>query len=491
MLLVMGVTLYTSRVILNALGFDDFGLYNVIGGIVSLFVIISGSLSAAISRFLTYELGTGNDERLSKVFSNAVIIQIFLCSVVILLGSTVGVWFISAKMQIPNDNYVAAYWVFGFSIPTFCINLLSVPYNAALIAHERMAIFSYVSIIEVVLKLGVAFLINLFASGNRLIFYALLLFGVSAIIQILYFSYCRLNFFECKSPLRVEKSMFKEIGKLAGWNFIGAASGVMRNQGNNVILNLFYGTIVNAAYGICMQVSNAVNQLSDNFMIAVNPQITKSYAQGDIDDMNKLVLRSAKLSFILCWLISIVILFNTQYILQLWLGNVPEYTATLVKLVLVLLLSESVSKPLITAMLATGNIRNYQLIVGGLQMLNLPISYIALRFNMAPPAVLIIAIVISQLCLIARIILLREMVRLNIILFIKEVYIRSILTIAICLPIGWIVKYMWENVNLGIFVIESLISLCAAALISFMVILNRVERDFIIEKSRALIHRFY
>jgi len=321
MILVMAVSLYTSRVILKALGVDDFGLYGVIGGIVALFSILSGSLTSAISRFLTYELGKGNSQRLKQIFSSSVFIQLMISLVVILALAPLGLWFINAKLNVPPDRYVAAYWVFGFSILTFCLHLLSVPYNAAIISHEKMAVFSYISLIEVSFKLLIAYCINLFAQ-NRLIIYAAMLFGVVLVIQLIYAGYCIRKFPECKLSLAYDRGLLKEIGSFAGWNFIGSAAGVLRNQGNNIILNLFYGTVANAAYSICMQVNNAVNQLADNFMVSVNPQITKYYAQSEIKEMNNLMFRSARMSFFLSWLLASVILLNTEYILNLWLVKI-------------------------------------------------------------------------------------------------------------------------------------------------------------------------
>jgi len=486
----MGVTLYTSRIVLSALGYDDYGLYSLIGGFVALFGILSGSLSGAISRFITFELGKGNQVRLNKVFSCSVFIQFTICMVIICLSLTIGIWFIANKMVIPNEDYISAYWVFGVSILSFCLSLLSVPYNAALIAHEKMAVFSYVSVIEVVLKLAVAYSIYLFRS-NRLIAYALMLFAVSAIIQVIYMLYCRKSFDECRSSWKYDSTIFKEIGKFAGWNFIGAASSVLRNQGNNVILNLFYGTVVNAAYAISMQVNNAVNQLSDNFMVAVNPQITKLYANGEICEMNKLVARSSRMSFFLCWILSLVIFINTPYILELWLKNVPEYTSTMVNLVLLLLLSESISKPLITAMLATGNIRNYQIIVGGLQMLNLPISYFVLKMGFPPPCVLLIAVVISQICFIARIFMLIRMIKLNIVIYLKDVYLRCLLVAFVSALIPMAINLHIPALSISWFIIESIVCVISSVFCVYFLGMNRHERESLLKYFSAMKYKLH
>lgn len=486
MILVMGVTLYTSRVILESLGISSYGLYNVIGGVVALFAIISGSLSSAISRFLTYELGTGNKERLKAIFSSSVCIQLLLSGCIILLFTPICVWLISAKMNIPDEDYTSAYWVLTFSILTFCMNLVSVPYNAAIISHENMAIFSYVSIIEVSLKLGVAYLVSVF-SENRVIVYAALLLFVSLIVQSIYMAYCRRNFEECRFSPRMDKKILEELGGFAGWNFIGAASGILRNQGNNVILNFFYGTVINAAYAIAMQVNNAVNQLADNFLVSVNPQITKYYATKEIGEMNRLVLRSAKLALFLTWIIAVLILVNAQYILRIWLVKVPSETVLFVQLIMVCALSESISKPLITAMLATGRIRNYQIIVGGLQMLNLPVSYVVLKFGGAAFWPLAINAIISQICLAARLIMLRKMISLSVRDYLKSVYFKAVLVLALSLVLPFAFKaYAGETNSLMSFTFQCVIYLIWTCLVIMSVGLNKNERTFIVDRLKAV-----
>lgn len=485
MLLVMGVSLYTSRVILEALGFKDYGLYNVIGGFVGLFSVLTGSLSAAISRYLTFELGTGNIEKLKKIFSCSLFIQLSFCFIIIILSSTIGVWFINNKMEIPDGSYKAAYWIFGFSVVSFCLSLLSVPYNATIIANEKMSTFSYVSIVEVALKLAIAFSISLF-SKDKVIYYALMLFIVSVIIQLVYMTYCWHTFIECRTIAKYDKFCVKEIGKFAGWNFIGAASAVLRSQGNNVILNLFYGTVVNAAYGISMQVSNAITQLSNNLMMAVNPQITKLYAKGESAEMHKLIIRSAKMSFYLCWIISIIILFNTSEILTIWLNKIPEYTVVLVQLVTIFILCESFSTPLITAMLATGNIRNYQIIVGGLQMLNLPISYILLRNGFKPPCVWFVAIIISQLCLCARLILLRKMINLKVRIFLKEVVFKACAVVFISSIIPFYIKIYYPEENISILLMQIIVCFLCGVFAIYFIGFNKHERTFILQQISSL-----
>lgn len=365
MLFLMIISLYTSRIVLNALGVEDFGIYNVAGGVVAMFSILSGSLSAAISRFITYELGKNNVLKLKTIFSSAITIQIGLGIVIAFFAETIGIWFLNTQMNIPIERMTAANWVLQFSIITFIINLISVPYNAVIIAHEKMSAFAYISIFEAIGKLLIAYLITI-SPIDKLIFYAILMCGVAIAIRLLYGYYCKRHFDECRFHFIWNKQIFQQIFSFAGWNFIGASSAVLRDHGGNIIINLFCGPTVNAARGIAFQVNNAIQGFVSNFMTALNPQITKSYAAKNYTYMMTLIFQGARLSFYMLLLLSLPIIINTHYLLTLWLNTVPEHTVLFVRLVLIFAMSESISGPLITAMLATGNIRNYQIIVGGL-----------------------------------------------------------------------------------------------------------------------------
>lgn len=480
MLFLMAVSLYTSRVVLNALGVEDFGIYNVVGGVVAMFSVLSGSLSAAISRFITYELGKGNQKNLNKIFSSAVTIQLGLAGIIILLAETIGIWFLNVKMNIPEVRMEAANWVFQFSILTFAINLISVPYNASIIAHEKMSAFAYISILEAVGKLTIAYLIAI-SPIDKLIFYAILMCVVALVVRLAYGNYCKRHFSECTYHFSWDKQLLKSMFSFAGWNFIGASSAVLRDQGGNVVINLFCGPAVNAARGIAFQVNNAVNQFVVNFMTALNPQITKSYAAGDKGYMMTLIFQGARLSFYMLLLLSLPILVNTHYILALWLKIVPEHAVLFVQLILIFALSESISQPLITAMLATGKIRNYQIIVGGLQMMNLPLSYILLRLGYFPEVVFVIAICISQCCLAARLILLRGMIGLSITKYLKNVYLNIIVVsiIAVILPLisAYYIKESFIN-----FILISLIAVICTLSSIYFIGCNNQEREFIHQK---------
>ncbi len=422
-IITMGVSLYTSRVVLSALGVEDFGIYNVVGGLVGMFAILSSSLSSAISRFITYELGKGNKERLKAIFSTSINVQIIISVIIVAVLELVGVWFLNNKLDIPPDRLDAAGVVLHISMLTFLVSLISVPYNATIIAHEKMSAFAYVSLLEVFLKLGVVMILSI-VSYDKLVVYAWLLFGVALIIQAIYGVYCNRNFSECKYHFVLDKPLLKEMFTFAGWNFIGASSGVLKIQGVNMVLNIFFGPVVNAARGIAMQVNAATNSFVTNFMVAMNPQLTKSYASGDLDYTIKLVHKGAKYSYYLLLIISLPILFETGLILSLWLTEVPDYTIIFVRLILIDTLITSLSNPLITVQLATGNIKTYQIVVGGIQMMNLPLSYLCLNSGCSAEYTLYVAISLSIMCLFARLYFLQRLISLSIIEFIRVVVFR-------------------------------------------------------------------
>ena len=430
MLVLMLVGLYTSRVVLGALGEDDFGVYNVVGGVVSMFTIISGALNSAVSRFITFEMGKGADAQLNKVYSTAVTIQLILAAVVVLLAEPLGLWFIDNKMTIDPSRIPAARWVLHFSLLAFVINLMSVPQMASITAHEHMSAYAYIGILDGLLRLGVAFLI-LHSPIDRLIYYAALMAGVVLIVRLAYGLYCRLHFEECRYRPVFDRPLIKEMFSFAGWNFIGVTSGVLRDHGGNILVNLFSGPAVNAARGVAVQLNGAVQGFVTNFMTAVNPQITKSYAAGEKEYMFSLVRRSSRMSFFLLFLIALPVIFNADYLLSIWLKEVPEHSSLFVQLFLIFALSESLSNPMITAMLATGNIRNYQLVVGGIQLLNLPVSYVCLRMGAIPEVTVIVAIIISQICMWARLLMLSKATGFPVLPFLEEVYF-SVLFKVVC-----------------------------------------------------------
>lgn len=478
MLFLMAVNLYTSRVVLNALGVEDFGIYNVVGGVVTMFSILSASLSSAISRFITYELGSENTNKLKQIFSASVTIQILLSIIIALLIETIGVWFLNNKMTIPESRIFAANWVLQFSIITFIINLISIPYNATIIAHEKMSAFAYISIIEALGKLIIAFLV-IISPIDKLIFYAILMCLIAFIVRFVYGYYCKKHFIECTYHFQWNKKLIKEMFGFAGWNFIGSAAGVLRTQGISVLLNIYYGPVVNAAQGIATQVNNAITGFSSNFLVAVNPQIIKSYSQKDLERAYNLAMHAGRFAFLLLLILSIPIIVETKFILELWLKNLPQYSIIFVQLILVLTIIESISLPIITLQQATGKIRNYQIVVGGIHMLNFPISFIFLYIGWQPNIVYIVAIFLACITLHARIYMLKRTINISILLFYKEVLLRLFYVI---LPTS-IIIFVLKQANLPA-IINIFCSIVLVTLIVLIIGIKKQEIEYIISKIK-------
>ena len=474
MLLLMLVGLYTSRVVLSALGENDFGIYDVVGGVVAMFTIISGSLNSAISRFITFEMGKSDPMRLNKVYSTAVTIQLILAVVVVLIAEPVGLWFVRNKMTIDPSRIQAAIWVLHFSLASFVINLMSVPQMASITAHEKMSAYAYIGIMEGLLRLAVAVLISR-SSSDRLVLYSALMMVTVLMVRAAYGIYCRRNFPECRYRWVNDASLVKEMFSFAGWNFIGASSGVLRDQGGKILVNLFYGTAVNAARGVAMQLNGAVQGFVTNFMTAVNPQITKSYASGDQGYMYYLISKSSRMSYYLLFVLALPVLFNTGYILDIWLEEVPAHSALFVQLFLIFTLSEALSNPLITAQLATGNIRNYQLVVGGLQLLNIPVSYAFLKAGAAPEVTVMVAIAISQICFFARLFMLKGMIGLPVCDFLKKVYMNVLGTTALSLAVPFVIHGFLPDTIWGV-IISVTLCVISAGLSVLTFGLSRGER---------------
>ena len=480
----MVISLYTSRVILKVLGVEDYGIYNVVGGLVAMFSMISASLSSAISRFITYEIGAGNKERLRDVFSSSVTIQIIIAIVFIMVAETLGLWFLNNKMVIPDNRVSAANWCYQLSILAFSLNLISVPYNATIIAYERMSVFAYISIFEGLAKLAIAFLI-LYNPFDKLIYYAFLVSVVSSIVVFVYRTYCKLHFEECSFSFRYDHGLLKQMFGFAGWNMIGTASTVLRDQGSNILINLFFGPAVNGARAIAQQVNTAVNSFVQNYMIALNPQITKSYASGDKEYMLRLVLMGSRFSFYILLFLGLPILLSTSFILDLWLDVVPEHAVLFVQLTIILTMCDCLSHTFVTAILADGRIKYYMIIVGGLQLLNLPIAYLALYLGAIPESVVVVAIIISQFCLMARLLFLRKIVGLSLRVFAKSVYLNVIIVsvLSVLIPL-----YLVYNMHEGwlSFVVVSGTSVLMTGLAVFFVGMKKEERAFFISKLHSL-----
>ncbi|WP_303916406.1 oligosaccharide flippase family protein [Bacteroides mediterraneensis] len=386
MMLVMLVSLYTSRVILRNLGVEDYGLYNVVGGIVSMFTFLNGSLGAATSRYITFELGKKDYSQLNKIFNTALIIHVIIGLIIILLSETIGLWFFYNKMTIPVERLDAAFWTYQISIFTCFISLTQVPYNATINAHENMSVYAYISIVETISKLIIVYFISI-APFDKLIFYALLLCLLQVSIMIFYRIYCIKTYKETHINLQLEKGLFKEMFSYGGADMIGNISVLAQGQGLNLLLNMFFGPTVNAARAIAYQVQGAASQFSNNFFAAVSPQIVKLYAEGKTEDMMKLMKNSSCFSFYLMWIIALPIILETHYILTLWLKEFPDHTIVFLHLIFILCLIQTIKSPRTRVYHATGHIKLSNLTVGIVLCAAFPLAYLFLKLGYGPESV--------------------------------------------------------------------------------------------------------
>lgn len=486
MIVLMGINLYTSRVVLNALGEEDYGIYSVVGSVVTMFTAISGSLSAAISRYITFNLGKGKKEILKKIFSISMIIQLLLALIIIVIGEILGIWFINDKMSIPDNRIFSANWVLQFSILTFVFNLINIPYNACIVAHERMQAFAYIGLFEGVATLAIAFLIN-FSPIDKLIWYALLMCVVSLIVRLIYQLYCRRHFDECVFRWSFDMKIFKDIFSFAGWNFIGVTSGVLRDQGINMLLNVYYGPVVNAARGIAMQVNTAVTKFSSNFITAVRPQITKQFAVDDRENYINLVNRSTKFSSYLLSFLCLPIILETDYFISLWLVEVPDYTIIFTRLILFLSIIDNLSSSLIILLLAVGKLKIYQLIVGGIQLLNFPIAYLLLYLGFQPQSTIVSVICISIICLFARLYLLKLYVNYPVSRFLLLI-LRTLAVITISYYIPKILMQFFSEGLLRVVIVTIFTELVLLSMI-LLIGVTKGERNFIYNQISIFIKK--
>ncbi len=488
MLFMMAVSLYTSRVVLNTLGVEDFGIYNVVGGFVTMFTFINSAMASATQRYLNFELGTGNMQKLETVFCTSVNIHALISVIILLLAETVGLWFLYTHMTIPPERFSSAVWVYQFAILSTIVMIMSVPYNATIIAHEKMGAFAYISVLEVMLKLLIVYLLVVF-DFDKLKLYAVLMFSIQLLIRIFYGNYRKLNFEVTKYRFAWDKGLFKEMTGFAGWNIFGNLAAVAFTQGINVLLNIFFGPAVNAARGVAVQVQNAIKGFCQNFQTAINPQIVKSYASKDYSYMYKLVFTSSKFSFYLLLILSLPVLCETHQILLWWLKIVPEHTVNFIRLILVISMIDALSNPVIQLALSTGKIKKYQIVVGTLLLLIVPVSYAALKMGADPEAVFAVHLSFVVLAQFVRLWMIRPMVNLSLRQYAKKVAL-PIIFVSVCsviIPL-MIVRNMDENFVR--FLIVTLVCVVTSTASIVAVGLTKGERQFAFSKAKALKSKF-
>lgn len=489
MLFIMGVSLYTSRVVLNTLGVEDYGIYNVVGGVVAMFGFINGAMSSATQRFITFALGKGDMDNLQKVFSTTLQIHALIATIIFILGETVGLWFMYTQMQIPADRIDAAFWVLQCSIMSAIVMIVSVPYNADIIAREKMSAFAYISILEAVLKLAIVFLLLVFTQ-DKLVLYSALVLCVQLFIRFCYGHYCNKHFPESKYRHVWDKRLFKEMTGFAGWSMFGNLSAVLYGQGLNMLLNVFFGPVVNAARAVAVQVQSVMQQFVSNFQMALNPQITKTYAKGEMDEMHQLMFRSARFSFYLLFLLSLPVLFETDFILTIWLKTVPDNTVTFLRIIICTSLIYTLANPLIIANQATGKVRKYQAVCGSILLMILPVSYVCLKLGCPAYSVFIVHFCMEALTQLARIIMLRPLIGVKIKDFFKHIYARVFIVIVLSSIAPATVYYNMNDTVLRFFVL-SIACLLSVSIVVYSVGLSQSERAFVKSKVLTPAHKLF
>lgn len=483
-MVVLVISLYTSRVVLEVLGVEDYGIYQVVGGVVAMFSLLSNALSGAISRFITFEIGKGDAERLRRVFSTCVIIQYGLAAIVFVVVEAVAVWFLRTQMQIPDGRMTAAVWVLQFSLLTFCVNLVSLPYNACIIAHERMKAFAYMSMLDASLKLGVCFAVLAFPA-DRLIVYAGLLAASALLVRLLYTLYCRRSFAEARGSLVFDRQIFRQMAGFSGWSFFTNASHVMNMQGVNVLVNIFFGVTVNAARGLAAQVESAVIQFVHNFTTAVNPQITKSYAAGDLSRMYTLVCSGAKFAFFSMLFLALPLAFEAEMVLGLWLKNVPEYTVLFTRLSLVLGVMDTLGTTGFTACTATGRLRRYALVLTPIAILEFPLTWLFFALGAPVESTYYLYVLVKFSVIVARLYVIRHLVGMCPSLFFRTVLwpVAKVTVVAAVLPLALVSVMDGGWVRL---LLSGAVCVLSVAASVYLLGMTSGERALVCDKTKAV-----
>ena len=487
MIIIMLVTLYTSRVVLNTLGVTDYGIYNVVGGVVAMFGFINSSMASATQRYIIFSLGKGDMAELRKVFSTSIQIHVLIAVLITVLGETAGLWFLYTQMQIPAERMTAAFWVLQCSIASTVIMVISVPYNADIIAHERMSAFAFISILEAVLRLAAVFMLTVY-SYDKLILYAFLILAVQLLIRFCYGHYCGRHFPETKYRHVWDKRLFKEMTGFAGWSMFGNLASVLFSQGLNMLLNVFFGPVVNAARAVAVQVQTAIQQFVANFQMALNPQITKTYAKGELDEMHKLMFRSARFSFYLLYLLSLPVLFETDFILTVWLKTVPEHTVTFLRIMLCTSLLYSLSNPLMIANQATGKVRKYQAVCGSILLMILPVSYLCLKLGCPAYSVFIVHFAVEAAVQMVRMLLLRPLIGIRVADYFKHIYAKVIMVASLSAIFPFIIYETMDD-TVPRFVAVCTVCVLSVSATAYTLGLSRNERAFIKAKAAGIIDK--
>lgn len=481
-LLIMGISLYTSRVVLKLLGVEDFGIYNVVGGIVSMLSFLNSAMVQASQRYLSFVQGTDNLDDQKKVFSTSVLIHASIAIIVVIVLETVGLWYINHKVVLPSERLFAANVIYQFSILIFLSRIIVVPYNASVIAHEKMDVYAAISIVDYLFQLGFVFLLKI-VTYDKLVVYGAMMLVVACINYIIYAIYAKRKFIECTFHWYRDWKLYREMFSFASWAFLGGAGFVARNQGVNLVINLFCGPSVNAARGVAYQVSAAVQTLISSFQQSMNPQITKRYAAADHESMMSLVRAGSKYSFLLLLIFFMPILIRPNYILNLWLGNVPKYAAEFLVMAISMSLVTSMDGTLNTAMQATGKIKIFQIVVSVIMCCDIPLVYLLLTIGIEPYFATGVSIFTAVLCLFTKLFLLHKQIHYNLGHFLVSVVFRNFFVAAIVIMTFYHISKLFPETFAG-FIMMSLLSFVLNGGLVFFIGMEYSERKMIISMFR-------
>lgn len=488
MLITMIVSLYTSRVVLEVLGVDDFGIYNVVGGIVIVLSFLNNSMATSTQRFLNFELGTTNKEGVKQVFSTAILLHLIIGLIILIMALTVGFYFLEREMNIPIDRIVAARYVFIYSILTFVFQTITVPYNSIIIAYEKMSAYAYLSVVEVFLKLLIVYLIKVL-SGDHLIIYALLSFIVSVLIRIAYIIYSKHNFEEAIFAKKyIDKQVFKQMFSFSSWSIVGNLGYILHTQGMSIVTNIYFNTAINAAQGIANQVNSAVTSFTTNFQVALNPQIVKSYAAEELESMHQLIFRGCKLSYFLVLIFTIPIIVEAPQILNIWLTTVPPETVEFVRLILIVTLINSFSNIMAVAQGATGRVKIYQIVLTSLGLLHIPLAIVFFEFDFPAYYGTVVYVFLSLILMTTRVLFVTKSVGLKLSMFAKEVCIPILLVTITSFTLSVFIHRVLPNSTLG-FITSCVLSIGIILIIVCLFGLNKGERDSLSKQVLKIIRK--
>lgn len=480
MIIIMAVSLFTSRITLRVLGVEDYGIYNVVGGIVVFLAFLNNTLSVSTQRFFNYEMGNNKNGNLCKVFSLAFTSHIMIAIVFLIMGETAGLWFVNHYLIIPPERFVAALWVYHFSVLTFTVNIIMTPYSAAIIACEKMNIYACVSVLETLFKLGMVYLLSILLF-DKLQLYAVFIFVVALFIAMVYFYCCR-KIVWVISRFAWDKEYMLKMFSFSGWGFIGAFSQVLCVQGVNVLINMFFNPLHNAARGIAIQLQSAVQTFSVNFMIAVRPQIIKSYSDEEYQYSFMLACSAAKISYFLLLIITLPVILNIEWVLTLWLKKVPEYSIVFTRLTLIDSLLGAMISPVAALSQASGKIKNYQLIISISFVLVFLLTYLFYKWGYASYVAFVISIVLTVLGTVGRVWELKYSIQFPVKYFLKEVVVKVLLVSICCISLMGVYLYFFRGDTLSDFLITSFFAVIMSCLFTWFLGIKSNEKKLILDR---------